>query len=533
MAEVAIVPLPTQTPVVAVKPYCGAKRAELVKEVQLFKTVVPEWADSGVVSHMQAAVVPEDASKCDGVDHLKPKFQVRRWLFRFSVLILAVIENLLCYLAYVEVAPPKESFYNKFEAHMLGYPGIEFILLILAILNTFYLLAFWMMMALMRLDLYSSMTTGRLFISLPSGGVCTAMVFFGEGTKTFPFCGCICVLLHLLVWTSERIHPPTTPSVGVDSSLPEERSRSKASDQGKLDSASLQVDVMLPAAGDACGQAVKQKQNRKRCEPRIVFFRVLACLISGWCISLIVMFSLEAADYLYDKDCPATTNNAMPVRISGVHEWQCVKWGQPHYITRLTLAGEQIYDALCSTSFHTFNTMVNASTGEMSPSSGAHYVRCPAHCQELGLGNSVIGCKVYSATSSICSAAVQMGILAANAGGLVKVVGRAPPTLISGQYERCNQHGILSTGTPAPATTVAPDWAFYFQVAGMESLDMVTMHGWKKLSTPGATKPWESYAADVTWVVGGASERRDVVLGPGGPDADIELTFCRGSVSCT
>lgn len=245
------------------------------------------------------------------------------------------------------------------------------------------------------------------------------------------------------------------------------------------------------------------------------------------------MFSLESADYLYDVECLASSNRAMPVLIQGVHKSQCVKWGETVYIERTTVPGQPISDLLCSTSFHTFDTMVNATTGEMTPSSNAHHVRCPAHCQDLSLGNSVIGCKVYSATSAICTAAIQMGILEANAGGVVKVVGRPPPPLTNGKYDRCNQHGILSSDTPAPPSADSTPWAFYFQVAGMESLDMVTLHGWKKIDTPGAKQPWTSYSADVSWVVGGTSQRQAVTLGPGGGGAGIELNFCKGSVSCT
>lgn len=481
--SLAIVPAPSQAPVL-IKPYCGAKRGVAPSngnaQVEIFKAPVPAWADVGVVCHMQQAVVPEEVKPGTGVEHLKPRFQASRCLFRFSVVLLAVLENVFCYLAFLEVSPPEDTFYNKFEAHMLGYAGLDMILLVFAVLNTVYIFIFWMVIGLIRLDLYGSMVTGRLLVSLPSGGICAALVFFGEGAKLFPFCCAVCAFLHLLVWMCERIWP-------------KERKPHKA--------------------GQMC-------------------CKVFAFLVIGWFISFIVMFFIESADYLRDSACPATTNTAMPVRIKGIHNWQCVKWGQTHYIRRVTSPGQPVVDALCSTSFYAFSTIVNVTTGEQLPSSHARSLRCPAHCQDLGLGNSVIGCEVYHASSSICSAAVQMGILAANKGGLVKVVGRAPPPLIAGKYERCNKHGILSSETPPLVSKANPAWAFYFQVEGMESLDMVTMHSWKRVSTPGAQEPWKSYAADVTWVVGGASQRREVVLGPGGANSDIELNFCEGSASC-
>lgn len=482
----AIVPY-QQDNVTAQKLYCGAPKATIGQAErdgapmpQAYKAPMQAWADLGIVSHMQGSVVQEEVKQA-GVPHLKSRFQVGRCLFRFASVLIAVLENLLCYLAYLQVAPPEDSFYNKFEAHMLGYKGLDVVLLVLAILNSCYLLLFWMMIAFMKLDLYGSMSTGRLLLSLPTGGVCAMMVFFGEGTKMFPFLCAIFVMLHLLVWTGPHICP--------------------------------------------------KRQKKKKGNWKAILCRVLAFLVAGWFIVFTVMFALESTDYLHDDDCAATENKAMPVRIAGVNDWQCVKWGEPHYIRRTTSPGEPVMDALCSTSFDAFNKVVNGSTGEQATSSAAHSVRCPSHCQELGLGNSVIGCQVYSATSSICSAAVQMGILTANAGGVVKVVGRAPP---SGTYSRCNRNGVLSLDMQPPAATVNnPAWAFYFQVEGMESLDMVTMHSWRKTSSPKPDEPWRSYVADVTWVVGGASQRREVVLGPGGESPDIELNFCKNSASCT
>jgi len=397
----------------------------------------------------------------------------------------------LGYLAYLQVSPPEGSFYNKFEAHMLGYPGLETVLLVITISNTCYLFLFWMLIALMRRDLYKELATGRLFLSVPMGGICTAMVFFGEGTKIFPFLCAVCALLHFLVWTCALIL------------------RTKYENEGKAQHLTTPVNLVEAICGVT---------------------GVIVLML--WLIGFVVMFLVDTADYLYDSECPATSNRAMPVRIKGVQEWQCVKWGEPHYIRRIASPGQPIYDALCSTSFHAFNTVTNATSGEQAPSSDAHFVRCPSHCQELGLGTSVIGCKVYSASSSICAAAVQMGLVAANAGGIVKVVGRAPPPSTSGTYERCNLHGILSAETPSPAIDGYPSWAFYFQVEGMESLDMVTIHSWEKSGSPRIYKPWKSYTADVSWVVGGTMQRHEVVLGPGGAQADIELNFCRGSVSC-
>mmetsp|Transcript_80617 Transcript_80617/g.126980 ORF Transcript_80617/g.126980 Transcript_80617/m.126980 type:complete len:482 (+) Transcript_80617:82-1527(+) len=478
-SALAIVPYEQNDPVVAIKPYCGAKNLGPIEDFNLsseackvYRSPAPAWADVGIVNHMQEAVVPELATTAPGTSHLKPRFQAARCLFRFSVVLLSIAENILCYLAYFQVGNPEDSFYNKFEAYMLGYPGLDDTLLVFSLINTCYMFSFWMLIGVANRDLYGSMTTGRLLISLPIGGMCTAMVFFGEETNVFPLVCASCVLLHLVVWATERC------LICLD----------------------------------------KEQPIHAYCYFALIF--IVCC----WLISFILTFLIDSAGFLYDSECPATTNKAMPVRINGVTERQCVKWGVPLPITRTPSLGSSTYDALCSTSFHAFTTV--ADNGDLTPSSAAHYVRCPSYCQSLGLSGPVVGCHVYSATSSICSAALQMGILQSNVGGVVKVIGRPSPQA----YQRCNQNGILSTD-PTPTTNIQfPQWAFYFQVAETADLDMITIHSWRKKGTPGAQEPWKSYVADVTWIVGGTSQRREVELGPN--SGDIEVNFCRGSKTC-
>lgn len=356
---------------------------------------------------------------------------------------------------------------------MLGFPGLDTTLLIFAVLNTCFMFMLWICVAFVKRDLYDTMASGRLLLSLPIGGMCAAIVFFAEHTKAYPFL-CLCsVLLYFIVWSFGQC-------------------KAKGEDQAR----------------------------RRKCYTPLMFIFI------GWLATVIVLFVVKPADYIRNSSCPATTNKAMPVRIKGVTQWQCVKWDKPHHITRVPVAGSPIYDALCSTSFHAFNTIVNSSSNPHVPSSASHYVRCPSHCQSLGLGTSVVGCRIYSATSSICSAAVQMGILQSNSGGLVKVVGRPVPS----SYQRCNQHGVLSIDVAPSATVQSPVWAFYFQVTGMENLDMVTLHDWKKTGIPGAREPWKSYKVSASWVVGGISRSEEVQMGPN--TGDLELNFCHGSVSC-
>jgi len=294
--------------------------------------------------------------------------------------------------------------------------------------------------------------------------------------------------------------------------------------------------------------------NKGRQPPRA---RVLLCggILAGlgllmlvWCL----MYVLDGMAFLRETECRATENKAMPVRIVGVSRWQCAKWGVPHYITRLPYSSGSAFQAQCSTPFHVFDQLVATANGTVwSPSQHAHWVQCPPSCQDFGLGVEVAGCRAYDARSSICAAAVQMGVVNTDRGGLVKVVGRPPPS----SYERCNLNGVMSvddasslpgtalivargsslvaagdvSGAAALQQNVTISGAFYFQeVAGMEQDDVLTLHGFRKLETPGPKQPYRSYAADVSWRIGGGElQRKEVILGPSG-DAEIELDFCHG-----
>lgn len=500
--EVAVIPgQPERQDAVglhAMKPYSGspAKGALVVYDANggpghphVNHSPAPAWADLGIVSHMEGAVVEKGAPKA-GAEHLQPELQGANCCFRFVAVVLSIVETGLSYAAYFQARSPEDSLYNKFEAYMLGYPGLDSALLVFAVANTAVLFVFWAMIAIIRLDLYRQMASMRLALSLPSGGICIATVFFSEGEQATPFLCATTVLLHFIVYL--------------------------------------------------CYEYWVRRERFGKCGKRLCFVFIL--LISCWTASFVMMFCVGVSDYLRETDCPATENIAMPVRIKGVHEWQCVKWEKPHYIRRQPVPGEAAYKGLCSTSFHVFdtvNTSVNASAGSMVSSRMAHLVSCPSHCQSLGLGAVVVGCGVYSATSSICSAAVQMGILPANQGGVVKVIGREPPP--SGVYERCNRNGVASSDAPfvpaaagSSAHDSSPGWAFYFQVDSTEKLDMIQLLGWKKTGAPGAKEPWRSFTADVQWVVGGTSHRQEVMLGPPDRvDPDVELNFCAGTVSCS
>lgn len=638
-----------------VKAYCGATSATAERHQMSGATIagmhqgarptvakapLPAWVDQAMAHRVHNAVVGSELRAEDpmdpGVGHLKRKFHSALFVFRVLAILFAVSENLCCYSAYIEIAAPEDKLYNKFEAHSLGIPNLDLYLLLLALANTAYLFIFWVMIVVIKMDIYRTMTSLRLLISLPSGGLCVLIVLYGEHTKVSPFFCSLLVLLHFAVCIFNEY---------------------------------------------------KIRQARTRRTPRLWF--VLLFLVGIATVMWSQMFVVNAVFFLRDKDCPATSNLAMPVYIKEIAEWHCVKWKTTHYIVREPSPEEMVREVFCSTSFRVFDEQ--DSRGRLTHSKRAHYVRCPSRCQDLNLGSTVTGCTVYHLDSSICSAAVHMGVIEPNKGGVVKVIGRLPPP--NGRYERCLRNSILSgsadfakgrlpqsavgdsmeglmapstetqfgsegqleygvaipyqygstnksvpvydqssaetkkfveeearqaakqaaekeekerkereekrlaaateagcdcdalangeevsevaaaknntntstgsgsdgnnasnvTGVVGPNCTALCDgtgiggdsqllagggssldnWAFYFQVEGMEDNDMITLRGWEMTSTPQNWKPWESFTADVTYKFGGTQKDVKVVLGPPPPEseetAEIQLNFCVAS----
>lgn len=57
---------------------------------------------------------------------------------------------------------------------------------------------------------------------------------------------------------------------------------------------------------------------------------------------------------------------------------------------------------------------------------------------------------------------------------------------------------------------------------------MISLHGWEQKETPALQEPWRAYTANATWVVGGTTRYKEVILGPSSNlvNAGIELNFC-------
>lgn len=513
-SDLGLTPHFQQSLQLGVKLYCGAKIAPAragiddaknsasipggsISEVKVHGTPLPAWMDLGIASHMSSVVpmsvrgvgsqplsgpVPEGAESAT-TEHLRPRFQKRICLFRFTIVLCAIAENVSCYAAYFEARAPEDNFYNKFEAHAMGMKGLDIAILAFALATTVHLFVSMSLLVVLGQDIYRALATVRLPFSAGCGILCMILLFYGETTKPAAFFSLLFVLLHFAAWLFHE-------------------------------------HMIIMKNARKRGQVDAKKQ---------LHYVVLGALVVDCIIVLVffVMFVADAVVFLHESECPATRNTAMPVRVAGVRGWQCVKWGSPHYITREPDPARAVYEAYCSTSFHVFDTQ-DASTGAALPSSDVYSVRCPPGCQSLNIG-TVVGCRLYDARSSICSAAVQMGALPSDIGGVVKVVGR-PPTA-NNVYDRCNMNGVLSSmsGTftdPNAEINTVVGWAFYFQVGTMRDLDMVTLHGWSKSAgLPDAREPWNSYTADASWVVGGSPHRQEVGLGPSAA-ADIEVNFC-------
>mmetsp|Transcript_23012 Transcript_23012/g.58723 ORF Transcript_23012/g.58723 Transcript_23012/m.58723 type:complete len:519 (-) Transcript_23012:133-1689(-) len=480
----------------SIRPYCGAKasNAFAVADTRMVDRAVhgmpaPAWADVGMASHMRGLCglvpAPEPWSgigRGGAPEVLRPRFNLLRFAFRFGVGTFAVLETVMCYLSYLEVRNPRSHLYNKYEAHAAGMPNLQYVLLGLALTNTLYLFVFWVLVAVVKLNLMKFLAVLRMPLSLATLATCMIVVFYAESTKVFSF---LCMLFC-------QIH-----------------------------AGFLILSLLLPRKE---GEVSPWRKKT-----------VCAGLIAVGTLTLVwlLLFLVDTMSFLRDGTCRATKNNAMPVKIEGVDEWQCVKWGeaQARHIDRKPDPSESPYQAQCFTTFHVFDSL-NATT----PSSGAHLVHCPPQCQTLNLGTQVLGCRVYDARTPICAAAVQMGVLPPDVSGTVKVVGRPPPA--SG-WSSCNLNGVASVSTVASLPLAVQsqgsgNGAFYFQsVSGMEVDDMVTLHGLRQISDPGVERPWESYVADVSWVVGGGEVQwREVLLGPSTDlDVGIEVNFCHESAT--
>lgn len=389
-----------------VKPYCGATTASAIRPTfgsgpGGVGTPAPAWADMALSCRMKSAVVPVSESTESGTAHLNRRFHGSRCVFRCCAVISSVLENGACFMAYGQVSNAKNELYNKFEAHVLAFDGLAFYLLILAVLNSMFLFIYWALIVIVRLDLYRLLSTFRLILSLPCGALCCLLVLFAEHTKLYPFLCCTLVLIHLEVWI------------------------------------------------------LHEYQIRREATGKIPKTALLGLVIIGVGIVMWTqMFSVKSVFFLRDENCPASSNVAMPVHIKEINEWHCVQWGKPKYIKREPVS-QEVRDVFCSTSFRIFDEITLS--GGIRPSRMAHYVRCPSQCQFLGLGNQVTGCEVYHADSSICSAAVHMGVLEPDRGGIVKVIGRVPPQ--TGKYDRCLRNSILSSEADfrsgRPAVTAA------------------------------------------------------------------------------
>lgn len=478
-----------------IKAYCGAHATHTlnIKDTRLGQQTVhggpvPAWADAAVASHMRdmCDLVPAPSPWTNGPKSpMQPMFEWKVFVFRIGVVTFSILENVMCYLAFMTTADPSATFYNAFEAYALRVAGYDIVLLVLAVINTAYMFLCWVVIAIFKLKVWRNLCAIRLIFSLSSGLLCLMLTLFAEQTKIFPFLCTVCVLMHLGFVFVGFLH------------------------------------------------TVKRQTSTTR---KMLCYSGIG-IVSVFTVVWIILYAADGVVFLRNKNCVTSTNKAMPVKIRGLHGWQCVRWGQVLQIVHEPTPGEVAYNAHCSTTFHDFGRV--PSPGGEAPERRAQLLQCPSQCQALGLGTLVVGCEVYDARSSVCSAAVQLGLLPPNQGGVVKVVGREARK--SRYYGRCNRNGILSIesaplqgNSASGGLPVKQEWAFYFQDApGREADDAITLHGWKKVDGQVAVnEPWRRFSADVSWVVGGGTlNRQQVLLGPptdATAEPDIQLNFCHG-----
>ncbi|CAK0894759.1 unnamed protein product, partial [Prorocentrum cordatum] len=153
----------------------------------------------------------------------------------------------------------------------------------------------------------------------------------------------------------------------------------------------------------------------------------------------------------------------------------CAGWGAPTYIVR---------EPVSSITLGCGDTFVDVLNASME----VHTVTCPAGClAHISDSDTLVGCGVYTADSSVCLAAMHDGALT-DAGGTTRVHGR----LGLPSYRTCSMNGLISeartvasSGTPVTLETSISATLSYALAT------TTTTAGVRRLATPPAV-----YGAD-------------------------------------
>ncbi|CAK0894757.1 unnamed protein product, partial [Prorocentrum cordatum] len=174
-------------------------------------------------------------------------------------------------------------------------------------------------------------------------------------------------------------------------------------------------------------------------------------------------------------DCPYVDNSRMPVQVLPLGARFCAGWGAPTYIVR---------EPVSSITLGCGDTFVDVLNASME----VHTVTCPAGClAHISDSDTLVGCGVYTADSSVCLAAMHDGALT-DAGGTTRVHGR----LGLPSYRTCSMNGLISeartvasSGTPVTLETSISATLSYALAT------TTTTAGVRRLATPPAV-----YGAD-------------------------------------
>merc|ERR1719316_2015290 len=313
----------------------------------------------------------------------------RVWLEGVTLVMLATLDNIFCFVTYFIVRMFLEKMYNIVELNLALLWNIDLFLLIFACIGT---MSFVMMVVLVecnRLPLFHEIMTLRLILSaLPCGAVCMTVVFFAESTQWVPFTTFVLVIMSIFSWC---LH-----------------------------------------------MRIRYSQELQ------VINRIL--LDISWFFSLtvgilvIALYSSDSLSVITKSDqlgCPHTFNEAMPVFVPPLSQWYCSEWNEesPMDVVR-TPVGNGPVQLACGESF------VDVFGISIEP----HEVECPQGCLQIyrpssmETGNTnVVGCGIYSADSPVCLAAIHAGALTDD-GGITTVFGR----LGLPQFERCSRNSMVS-----------------------------------------------------------------------------------------
>jgi len=298
---------------------------------------------------------------------------------------MAGIDNAMAYVTFFTVRAFHGRLYNIVDLHFTLLPGIDIVLLGFAGLGTMTFVMMVILVECFKLPLFHELMNFRMFFSaMPSGIICTILVWHSENTQWAPFATIVAVLSTIWVWCL-HMRLLYAESLNVLSKI-------------SLD---------------------------------ISWFSALLCVAV-----LSVFFGTGTLKVLTNSDelgCPYAPNERMPVFAMPLQRWYCAPWDEeePMVISRTPLNTVPI-QLTCSDSF------IAAFGVSIEP----HVIECPVGCLRTfnpNQGTNVVGCGVYAVDSPVCVAAIHAGALT-DTGGQATVYGRVGASY----FHRCSRNSVTS-----------------------------------------------------------------------------------------